>query len=449
MRRLEVRLNFGIDEEGEQVPTRKVGELAEDGPQIYFEFAPEFLAAPLPFSPYLLPVEPGLKQHMERDFDYLHGVFSDALPDGFGRLVQDRAFESQGLPRERITSLDRLSAVGNSGMGALSFHPIRKPSSAPDADRFLDLDALAAQGMRLLEGSPEDVLPALRIAGGSPGGARPKILAGVHENGTVIAGLTTGMISGLEESLPDGYEPWLIKFAAKEDRAFYGNDSGAVEWAYSEMARAAGLAVPKTQLFATHDGRWFGAKRFDRRASGGKGRLHMHTLGGILHATHRAPSIDYESFLKATLEMTRDYQQALEAFRRMTFNVFAHNRDDHSRNFAFLMDSLGNWTLSPAYDLTFSAGIGGHHTSTIDGESLNPTSEQMLHLAEEVGITGKDAQTVIETVLAAVEKWDEIAREAGLSANTKGRLEKAFRTVQKNASAPAGRSDRARKRKQT
>jgi serine/threonine-protein kinase HipA len=389
MRRLEVRLDWG----DEQIP---VGTLAEQEHRVYFEYAPGFLAKPLPISPFKLPPRRELFEHAEREFAQLFGVFNDSLPDGWGLLLMDREFRKQGV--RNPSPLDRLAYIGTRGMGALTYHP----AATGDEDERLriDLDALARQAERILEGSPEEVLPALRIAGGSPGGARPKLIVGVSETGALVSGAA---------ELPAGYRHFLIKFGAQGDPA----DIGAIELAYSHMARAAGVAVPEARLFETSDGgRYFGAERFDRR---GNARLHMHTLGGLLHASHRIPSLDYEGFLRATLWLTRDQSQVEEGFRRMAFNVFAHNRDDHVKNFSYLMRRNGEWALAPAYDLVFSHGPGGQHTMALGGEAERPGTGDMLRVAEASAIGGSRTLEIIEQVRDVVAQWPHFASEAGVS----------------------------------
>lgn len=451
MRRLEVWLDFGADAAGAPVPTRRVGTLAEDGSVLVFEYDADFLARPLPISPQHLAPRPGLYRHDDRDFDRLPGVFADALPDGFGRLVQDRAFEAQGLARVRVTPLDRLAALGGAALGALTFRPARPLEPGGEDEAWpLDLDALAAQGERLLEGSAEDVLPHLVTAGGSPGGARPKVLAGVHPDGRVIAGATPATVTGQTPALPDGFWPYLIKFAAREDVAAYGRDVGAVELAYWQMARAAGIDMPPARLFPTPGGhRWFGVERFDRRGPGGRGRLHMHTLGGLLHASHRQPSLDYEALLAVTAGLTRDARQVEQAVRRMAFNVFAHNRDDHSKNFAFLMDEAGEWQLAPAYDLTFSAGVVGHHTTAVGGETAAPTVDTMARLARDAGLEARQAERVFDEVESAVARWPDIARDLDIGSAVVRRLEEVFAATRgrtRETRGPRGRRAGGRRR---
>lgn len=398
MRRLEVRLDWG----DEQVV---VGTLAEQERRIYFEYDAAFLDAPLPISPFKLPVRPGLFEHAERDFAEVFGVFNDSLPDGWGLLLMDREFKKRGLDPATVSVLDRLAYIGTRGMGALTYHP---PTATAEEERlWIDLDALARQAERVLEGSAEEVLPALRIAGGSPGGARPKVLVGVRDGGQMISGTS---------DLPDGYRHLLVKFPAKEDAP----DIGAVEAAYALMAQAAGVNVPSTTLFETRDGgRYFAAERFDRE---GNLRLHMHTLSGLLHASHRLPSMEYEGYLKATLLLTKDQRQVEEAFRRMVFNVLSHNRDDHVKNFSYLMDRDGVWRLAPAYDLVFSEGPRGQHTMAVAGEAERPTERDMLRVAEDCDVDSRRAREIIQQVRDAVGQWSRFASATDVSTATARRI---------------------------
>ena len=399
MRRLEVRLNWG----DEQVV---VGTLAEQSRRVYFEYESAFLLAPLPVSPFKLPVRQGLFEYGERDFAQVFGVFNDSLPDGWGLLLMDREFRKRGLNPATLSILDRLAYIGTRGMGALTYHP---PAAGEEETLWIDLGALARQAERIVEGSAEEVLPALRIAGGSPGGARPKVLVGVREDGHLLSGTS---------DLPEGYRHYLIKFPAKEDAP----DIGAVEAAYALMAQEAGVDVPRTRLFETGEGgRYFGAERFDRA---GNLRLHMHTLSGLLHASHRLPSLEYDGFLKATMLLTNDQRQLEEAFRRMVFNVLAHNRDDHVKNFSYLMDRSGAWRLAPAYDLVFSDGPGGQHTMAVAGEAVQPTERDMLRVAEDCDVDVRRAREIVQQVRDAVRDWPRFARATGVGSTTERRIGK-------------------------
>ncbi len=175
--------------------------------------------------------------------------------------------------------------------------------------------------------------------------------------------------------------------------------------------------MPPTRLFRICEGdRFFGVKRFDRR---GNRRWHVHTFGSLIQANFRIPSADYADLLKATSLLTRNHQDVLRAFRRMVFNVLEHNRDDHVKNFAFVLDDItGEWKLSPAYDLLYTPGPGGEHTMTVAGEGKNPQRRQMLRLAEMAGITTGVAEGIMRDVQVATGRWSEHAERAGVAGAT-------------------------------
>lgn len=403
MKRVQVRLRLGPQDE------REVGELAEAGRgRVFFEYAPAFLATGWPLSPFRLPARPGLVEHTDRGFGPLPGVFDDSLPDGWGRLLMDRHFRRVGLDPMAVSPLERLLHLGRRTMGALTYYPPESHETEPVA---LDLPRLAENASEVLRGSAREVLPELRRAGGSPGGARPKVVVGLRAD-EVLSG---------EDDLPDGFEAWLVKFTGDDD----GSDYGVVEHVYMELARASGIHVPFHRLLGA--GPWFAVQRFDRKS--GNRRLHMHTLGGLLHSDFRIPACDYDQLFRVARALTRDRRAVVECFRRMVFNVAAHNRDDHVKNFAFLMDEMGEWTLSPAYDLVFSRGPGGEHSMTIDGEGRAPNAEQCTELGRRHGVSAQEAKAVIEQVADAVATWPKRAAEAGVRASTIAEISQAHQRV--------------------
>jgi serine/threonine-protein kinase HipA len=379
--------------------SRLVGTLAEDRGRVYFEYAPDFLTTGPNISPFRLPFEPGLFEHTDRAFGPLPGVFDDSLPDGWGLLLLDRHFRALGLDLAEVSPLDRLAWLGTRTMGALTYHPPTDRASLGDS--MFDLHDLARQSQEILAGSAGDVLPQLLRAGGSPGGARPKVLVGFSPG-------TGGIISGADD-LPDGCEHWIVKFPAKADAP----DAGAIEYAYALMAGAAGIDMPPTRLFETAAGdRFFGVKRFDRE---GNRRYHVHTFGNLIQSNFRIPSGDYADLLKATSLLTHNHQDVLRAFRRMVFNVRTHNRDDHVKNFAYILDdATGDWSLSPAYDLLYTPGPGGEHTMTLAVEGKNPGRSHMLRLAEPADVSGREVSAIIDQVQSAVAQWKDFAAQAGV-----------------------------------
>ena len=399
MKQLEVRLTRGPGDE------RDVGRLAETGSrkadrQVVFEYDPAFLQNPLWLSPFKLPPEPGLQRHRDLDFGPVFGLFDDSLPDGWGLLLMDRFFQQQGSALAEVSVLDRLAYLGTRTMGALTYHP---PADATDQDpQLLDLHEMAEASEEILRGTAKEVLPQLLRAGGSPGGARPKVLIGVKGD---------EIVSG-EGDLSEGFAHWMVKFRATEDPP----DAGPVELAYSFMARDAGIDMPPTRLFETAGGdRYFGVERFDRKAGR---RFHVHTFGNLIHSDFRIPSCDYRQLLEVTRVLTRDHRALLECYRRAVFNVLCHNRDDHVKNFAFRMTDEGDWQLAPAYDLIFSPGPGGEHSMTVAGEGRAPRREHLLALAPSAGIAVKEAESILVDVAAAASRWRDHAEKAGVGVSS-------------------------------
>jgi serine/threonine-protein kinase HipA len=409
LKRLEVRLTRQPGEE------RVVGQLAETGPRpaggpLYFEYAPAFLRDPLWLSPFKLPPQPGLIEHRDRAFGPIFGLFDDSLPDGWGLLLMDRFFEQRGTPLAEVSVLDRLAYLGTRTMGALTYHPPADAGEPGRRARPLDLHEMAHASQQVIQGAAQEVLPQLLRAGGSPGGARPKVLVGVR-NGEILSG---------EDDLPPGFTPWMVKFHARQDAP----DSGPGEFAYSLMARDAGLALGPTRLFETARGeRFFGVERFDRR---GNRRFHVQTFGNLLHIDFRIPSCDYRQLLEVIRILTKNHQDVREGFRRMVFNVLTHNRDDHVKNFAFRLNDEGDWELAPAYDLVFSPGPGGEHTMTVAGEGRAPGRSRLLQVAGPAGLTDREAREIIEQVADAAARWRTHAREAGMAAKSAKVVERAL-----------------------
>jgi serine/threonine-protein kinase HipA len=378
-----------------------VGVLAIQERQVYFEYSPGWLQKKLELSPFTLPLKPGLLEHKQQKFGPLFGLFDDSLPDGWGLLLMDRYFRNLGRDPASLTSLDRLLYLGRCTMGALTYHPPTSRSLVDNA--ILNLHELASLSQQILAGDEMEILPLLLRAGGSPGGARPKVLVGYNsQNRAIIVG---------DDILPTGYDPWIIKFSAQEDT----RDGGPVEYAYSRMASAAGITMPKTRLFVTDQGdSFFGVRRFDRGP--GNHRYHIHTFGNLIQTNFRIPGCDYSDLLKVTSLLTHNRSDLLAAYRLMLFNVLTHNRDDHAKNFSFILDdTTGQWSLSPAYDLTFSSGPGGEHSMTIAGEGRAPTYNHFVKLAIQYDISTKEMESMIAEVADVRECWPEFAQAAGVS----------------------------------
>jgi len=394
------RLSVILDIDG---ATRTLGTLAwkRDERRAYFEYHRDFLAAPLPVSPLRLRVGAGVKAAPYEPFDGLHGLFSDSLPDGWGRKLLDRRLQKAGLPHLSLTALDRLAYVGGGGMGALRYLP-EKMFGQRGAEQ-IDLDWVADQAELVQRELAEGDVDLLFAVQGGSGGVRPKAMIGLNP-------ATESVVADAGHGVPAAFDPWIVKFRSIEDPA----EIGAEEYAYSLMARAAGITLSETRLIETSKGgRYFATRRFDRTP---QGRVHVHTASGLLDASHKVPAIGYDELLTLTMALTRDVRHVREMFRRMAFNVLAHNRDDHSRNHAFMMDAAGTWRPAPAYDLTFSLGAGGEHNLAVAGEGRNPGLPDILRVAAKAGVGRADAERIYAEVRDVVQHWGEFADRASLSA---------------------------------
>lgn len=370
---------------------QKVGRLATQDRRILFEYDPAFMSGGLQLSPFQLPTRPGTMLGDPAIFDGLFGVFNDSLPDGWGRLLLDRSIERLGILRGSLTPLDRLAYVGQHGMGALSYEPDYGATNGEAVP--LKLDQLASEAATVLAGEQGAIVEKLLKLNGASAGARPKIVAQVSADKKKI-------VHG-PAALPEGFAHWMIKFPSQLDES----DVGSIEYAYSQMARAAGIEIPETHLFGAKAKRYFGIKRFDRD---GDRRIHMHSLSGLLHSDHRTPALDYDAFLKATQLLTKDVSQVEKAYRLACFNVLAHNRDDHAKNFSYLLDdATGQWTLAPGYDLIFSAGPNGEQSMMVLGEGRNPGIDQLRALGKKHGI--KKADAIVDEVRSAISRWKAFA----------------------------------------
>lgn len=358
-----------------------VGRLALKDRQIYFEYDSSFIKTGLEISPLKLPLKTGVIRSEDPVFEGLFGVFNDSLPDGWGRLLLDRKLMQLGYQPQALSPLDRLCYVGHHGMGALRYEPAIENALSVYHE---NLDEIAEEIIAFQEHDAEHVIDDLLQLNGSSAGARPKIVIRL------------------------GQEDWLIKFPSSLDPY----DIGPIEYAYHLMAIEAKLEVPAAKLFSSKKNPgYFGVKRFDRTRDQ---CLHMHTISGLLHADHRIPTLDYETILRATLWLTKDVREGEKLFRLAVFNVLSHNRDDHAKNFSFLMDEKGEWKLSPVYDLTFSSGPNGEHCSTMMGEGKNPTVAHLLKLAEVGNIRKQKAIQVIEEVKSAVLQWEKFGTLANV-----------------------------------
>jgi serine/threonine-protein kinase HipA len=375
-----------------QLQEQLVGTLAYRDKNIYFEYDPIFLTSNIELSPYKLPLKSGVMVCDDTVFDGLFGVFADSLPDGWGKLLLDRYFLKEGVQYSDITPLDRLGYIGNYGVGALSYRPYI--SDIEQKITQINLDNLASKSMKILNDDSQQDLEKLLLLGGSSAGARPKVMVQIDQDNNIISGT---------QILQPGYDHYIVKFASHLDP----QDIGKNEYLYSLAAKAAKIEMPNTKLL---QGKYFAVERFDRI---GDTRVHIQSVAGLTHSDFRYPTLDYDDLLSLTLHLTKNVEEQIKMFRLAVFNLFAHNRDDHAKNFSFLLDENNNWKLAPAYDLTFSQGPGGEHSTTYLGEGKNPTQEHLIKLANKHNI--KNANNVILEVKSAIDAFKLQTQELNIA----------------------------------
>ena len=363
-------------------------------PLIAFEYSDEARRRGLELSAYQLPLN-GAK--LRKDFPAhqmgLPGPVYDALPDGWGMLLMDRLFKRRGLNPARIGPLERLAYIGAHAMGALSFEPAAPEMLAPPEE--MDLAQLAAEVQDVVNGEGGEFLQKLLQVGGSPQGARPKAL--------LYRDAKSGAFS---TAAAPGLDAWLIKFPARHEHP----EVCAIEAVYAECLRQCGIKTAETAYFNLPNGQAaFATQRFDRQ---GGMRVPMQSLAAFTGADFRTPgTLDYANFLRATQMCTNDMREKAHAFARAVFNVAFNNRDDHPKNFAYLMSKTGEWTLAPAYDVTFCEGPGGYHQMDVMGQALEISREDMLRLGtREAELSARDAGALIDQICGVASTFAAVAR---------------------------------------
>jgi serine/threonine-protein kinase HipA len=332
-----------------------------------FQYDPDYLRAGVSISPFDLPLTGDLFIAKALPFGGGFGVFDDSLPDGWGRLIMDRYLRAKGVDPARVTVTEHLALIGDSGRGALEYRPPMDMDAKADAEAgaefsYRDFAKTAANILSSREESGLSIETLFKYSGSS-GGARPKVV--VKEDG----------------------REWLVKFKAAGDP----EDIGKTEYEYSLLAKRCGIEMPETRLF---EGRYFGTERFDRTPNG---KVHVISAAALLNADYRAPSLDYLALLKACRILTRNMREVEALLRIMVFNVLIGNRDDHAKNFAFLLSGTG-WRLAPAYDLLPSYGFGGWHTTTVNG-SGDPNADDIFAVAEAAGLSRKTTEEIYGAIL--------------------------------------------------
>ena len=391
-----------------------------------FQYAREFVGSGIEVSPLVMPLAatvysfPALPRST---FHGLPGLLADSLPDAFGNTLIDAWLAGQGRTPESFNAVERLCYIGARGMGALEFAPAQGPDAR--GDRRVEVDALVELASEVLRHrndlqasfADEDRAQALRQilrVGTSAAGARAKALIAWNPQ-------TQEVRSG-QAGVGEGFEHWLLKLdgvSGNRDKELEDpRGYGVIEYAYHLRARAAGVDMTECRLLEENGRRHFMTRRFDRDAAGGK--LHMQSLCGLAHYDFNAAgAYSYEQALMAIRRLGLPMAALEQQFRRMAFNIVGRNQDDHVKNIAFLMDRSGQWSLSPAFDMTWSFNPAGmwtaRHQMTMNGKRDGFDREDFRACGKVASLKRGRAEAILDEVVGAVERWPEFADEAGLS----------------------------------
>jgi serine/threonine-protein kinase HipA len=390
-----------------------------------FQYDPAFVRSGIQIAPVQMPLRvqpyrfPGLPQDA---FSGLPGLLADSLPDRWGTALVNAWLASRGQDRSSFDVVQRLCYVGTRAVGALEFQPAHEPAVSGAAD--LQVDALvrlasevlaqrAAFVAELSTNPDEEAMKAILAVGSSAGGARPKAFIAYNN--------TTGQVRSGQVQVGEGFRHWLLKFDGVSRSGDHGLTDpqgwGAVEYAYSKMARSAGIDMAECRLLEENGRRHFMTRRFDRPDNGGK--LHMQTVGALEHLSYNEPgTYSYEQVLLLIRRLGLGTPVAEQQFRRMVFNVVARNQDDHVKNIAFLMNRQGAWSLAPAYDVVWAWKPGNpwldSHQMSINGKRDGFTVADLRAVAAVAGLKRGRAEAILAEVGEVVRGWHAVAEEVGV-----------------------------------
>ena len=419
---------------------RTIGAVAlEEGRNVAaFQYDPAFAQSGIELSPLTMPLSeqvyefPALPQVT---FHGLPGLLADSLPDKFGNALIDAWLATQGRTPESFHAVERLCYTGTRGMGALEFAPVLGPK--PRTATKVDIDALVRLAGEVLThrgdlqghfheaGKAQALRDILRV-GTSAGGARAKAVIAWNR--------TTNEVRSGQIAAGEGFDYWLLKFdgvAGNKDKELDDPKGyGAIEFAYHLMAKSAGITMSECRLLEENGRRHFMTRRFDRLAGGAK--LHMQSLCALAHFDfNQAGAYSYEQALLTIRQLKLPMAAVEEQFRRMVFNIVARNQDDHVKNIAFLMTQQGEWSLAPAFDVTYSYNPSGSwtatHQMTVNGKRDGFASEDFEACAKSAMMKRGRAATILAEVQDAVRRWPEFAAEAQLSDEWCSKIEKTHR----------------------
>ena len=406
----------------------------QDNGLIGFQYDENFIPSGIEVSPIRMPLSDttySFPTLPEETFSGLPGMLADSLPDKFGKIVIERYLENQGRDKDSLTALEKLCYTGQRGMGALEYEP---STDIVDINEDVNIDALTKLAADILSEREklnvkydDNMIAQLMQGSSSVGGARAKTLIALNPETNVVR---SGQINAGE-----GFEYWLLKFDAidnnkDKDKEPDNKEYTRIEYAYYLMAKAAGIKMSECRLFKENGRAHFMTKRFDRKGAKGE-KLHMQSLCAIAHMDFNSPRMySYEDAFSVMRQMKLPHTDFIQLYKRMLFNEYAKNFDDHTKNVTFLMDKKGVWRLSPAYDMTFSYNPSSTwvnaHQMLINGKADGITMDDFVKVAEKAGIKQNEREKCIKQVKKAVSKWAEFAAEAELSYKNTERIMELF-----------------------
>ena len=422
---------------------RRIGAVSWDDERAVgvFQYDPAFVNAGIEVAPLTMPVRetPYAFAPLNREtFSGLPGMLADSLPDRFGNRLIDAWLAQTGKAPETFNPVDRLCYIGRRGIGALEFEPTlsrTKKAKTMDVAQLVDLanrvlDERAALARRLDGDNDPDALEDILSVGTCAGGARAKAVLAWNP--------ITGEFRSGQLDADKGFEHWLLKFDGvsnnKDKELADPKGFGKIEFAYANMARAGGITMALCRLHHEGGRSHFMTRRFDRDRAGRK--FHMQSLGAMQHFDFNDPSAySYEQAALTIRELGLGMPAIEEHFRRAVFNVIARNQDDHVKNIAFLMNQAGEWSLSPAYDLTYltyaynpKGAWTRDHQMSLAGRRNNFERDDLLRFAHAIGIKTRRAKGILNQVGAAVSDWPQFAQTAGVATRDMVRIQKTFRS---------------------
>ena len=409
----------------------------QDNGLIGFQYDEKFIASGIELAPIQMPLSEvtySFPSLAEESFRGLPGMLADSLPDKFGNIVLENYLKTQGRTVDSITVLERLCYTGKRGMGALEYEPSTDITAIDDD---VDIDALTKLASEILSKREEvninyddKMIAQLMQGSSSVGGARAKTLIALNPETNVVR---SGQIYA-----GDGFEYWLLKFDSisnnkDKDEEPDHKEYTRIEYAYYLMAKAAGIEMSECRLFEENGKAHFMTKRFDRKGVQGE-KLHMQSLCAIAHMDFNLPrAYSYEDAFRVMRRLNLPYFDFIQLYKRMVFNEYAKNYDDHTKNIAFLMDKKGAWRLAPAYDVTFSYSESSMwvnaHQMLINGKAEEITDMDLTTVAQKAGIKKSHIKKCIDEVRGAIACWNSFAEEAGLSLENAERIRKFLNKV--------------------